>query len=1445
MKRSILIRRFFKLPAKGIQNKNSKNHKLFLGFKLVRLLVFGLLLFAGQTVFAASPGNVSGNLSLWLKADEGTFQVNDGTSAATTTGQSVKSWRDKALDVLASDNQYYGGGAAIDWPEYNLDSTNFNEGITFDGNYDNDFSDGLSLGSNHIFSTNAGMEIISVVSPDDAAPSGQTGGGGVIYDFGGQGTDNYLLSHNTAFTMFNTARDHDGGTTIPAPPFGTGPVLVSGRVDFGTIQYASHNGKDAASTAVTISQLTGVEIRESSTYLLDSLWGPPSIGRQSKGDRFSAADERIFFGDINEVIVYNNLLSDADRQKVYSYLALKYGITLDQSTAQDYVASDGTMMWEAATASGFNNDIFGVGRDDAAHLGQIKSKSENNADAVLTILAEGEATGDVNSSVGNGDVGDFVDIADLEFLTVANNDGGASWTATDAPNGLQILTRQWRAQETGEVGTLQLDFDVADADFNIPALLAATVYYFIYDSNDDGSLADETPIAMTNPVGNTWRISGLDLNDGVEFTLATADPTLVTVDDFRVEMAAVADLLSGAYFGIDDGSGPGGSGPDGGPALNAGLIEALSSLDPQSQVGVVRWETLAERGTEGFYVERKLDRKWMRINGEMLPGLITAPLGGEYFVVDTGVSAKESHRYRLIEQEVWGNQRMYGPWNIRLGQAERLAAATQESAQGESARASKNKEKGKNRKKQAALGAKGVEGDHWRKWRRLGDGYAGRARCAPPVENAVVTARKEKRRKKRTSVLSRAKQTTELDGVRLDVTEAALYRVGIDDLVQTTGRSASSWIKDLMKGRGMSALSSGGEARKYYYDEGEQALYFTGEPYRNRVTDRNVYQIGRGRGARMSVVAGSGPVAGAVGQFQDTVRFEKDNYFLTWIFRDPEADIGVWDFIQPPYVPSRDFTVMLADVMPGSGVLRAYIVGANDRAYGPDHRVTLSLNGEPLPGFVEFDGFNAAVVEAPFDSTLLSPDADGMSELRVTLHGEALNGASKSLVVLDSLEIEYPRGLRMRDGNLAVHSLDPGVATVEGLSGSDVRVVEAPGTANAKWREDLTVEAVGDGTWKVSFVAPEGGDFVVSAEPLTPGVEPDRGSSLTSKKNAAEYVIIAPRSLGSGAEALAEYRSGLFSTKVVWLQDIYDEFSFGRVDANAIGAFLDNTRARWGQAPEYVVLIGRGTLDHRDVLGRGESLIPLQMVVTPWGLGGSDRRYASDNSGELRHTLGRIAALTDDEVVAYVEKLRAYETQSGEMSWSWHGVLVADNADSAGDFPANTEILGDAIELYGYSTQRLYHPRDAVRELLLLGLGTGSYSYFNYDGHGARTRLGAENYLQVADVAGLGNGERLPVFAAFTCVVGDSSQPGTLSLADALVLQADGGAVAAFGPTALSLDIDAQKLNRHFIHALMGDGLGVGAAGRAALEAGRIDVLFPFMLDIYQTAGDPAVKIVH
>ena len=57
-------------------------------------------------------------------------------------------------------------------------------------------------------------------------------------------------------------------------------------------------------------------------------------------------DSQSWQGDISEVIFYETELSTVDSNKVESYLALKYGLTLSQATAQDYTASNGTKMWD-------------------------------------------------------------------------------------------------------------------------------------------------------------------------------------------------------------------------------------------------------------------------------------------------------------------------------------------------------------------------------------------------------------------------------------------------------------------------------------------------------------------------------------------------------------------------------------------------------------------------------------------------------------------------------------------------------------------------------------------------------------------------------------------------------------------------------------------------------------------------------------------------------------------------------------------------------------------------------------------------------------------------------------------------------------------------------------------------------------------------------------------
>ena len=228
----------------------------------------------------------------------------------------------------------------------------------------------------------------------------------------------------------------------------------------------------------------------------------------------SGSLDRDLNADISEIILYDATKTATELNRVYSYLGIKYGITIDQSTATDYIASDGTTkMWDATANSSYSFDIAGIGRDNSSDLNQKQSKSVN-ANSILTIgLNAIEATNETNTAT-------FA--SDKNFMVWGNNGGTENWTATDAPSNYEILSRQWHMQETGIVGDVKMQFDVADSDFDVPSLSTGTAYYLIYDSDDDGNLSNETPIALTNSSGDIWEtMANIDLDDGVEFTLAT------------------------------------------------------------------------------------------------------------------------------------------------------------------------------------------------------------------------------------------------------------------------------------------------------------------------------------------------------------------------------------------------------------------------------------------------------------------------------------------------------------------------------------------------------------------------------------------------------------------------------------------------------------------------------------------------------------------------------------------------------------------------------------------------------------------------------------------------------------------------------------------------------------------------------------------------------------
>ena len=433
------------------------------------------------------PGGVGSNLQIWLKWDAGTSTTTDGATLSTWNDQSGNGFNATAVTAPIYRNNA-------------TDSLNFNPVIDFNGTtqYMENLNDGAYTQS-----------YFMVIIPDNTIDGTVTGQVPVGFD-----CNSWTLSSGTCGLTF--AWTVLGSFTVALPDEVITHALGSSAnwraAQNWVASYSSGKpmlvvmNENAWATNTDIYE-KWVKVDSVTTNTYQSLWDADyTLGRSP-----DATYPFYYDGKIAEVINYSTRLSDSDRNKIEAYLSLKYGITLNDGT-QNYLASDGsTSIWSTTTAGSYTANIFGIWRDDVTQLSQIQSKSVNDW-AIITLEALWEWTNQSPS---------FVDIDDKEFLSISHENGSNAWSATDAPATYNVLARKWKAQETWNVGTLQLDFDVADSNFDVPALNAWTNYYFVYDTDIDGNLNDETPLSMTNVSGDTWRISGINLSHNQTFTLAT------------------------------------------------------------------------------------------------------------------------------------------------------------------------------------------------------------------------------------------------------------------------------------------------------------------------------------------------------------------------------------------------------------------------------------------------------------------------------------------------------------------------------------------------------------------------------------------------------------------------------------------------------------------------------------------------------------------------------------------------------------------------------------------------------------------------------------------------------------------------------------------------------------------------------------------------------------
>ncbi|WP_299130635.1 choice-of-anchor D domain-containing protein [uncultured Winogradskyella sp.] len=447
-----------------------------------------------------APGGINNNLDLWLKAD----MINGINENA--DGSAVAQWVDNAKGNNAEAMEV---GLEPSFRNNTTQNFNFNPVVDFSNDFNTsgvDLTYINNLGSRNVLTGSAGFnsgDIFVVIMPDptitntmlplDTFTSNDPGVDGeeTNQDVTGFGYGSFSQRFTNEYFGYCI-----GTSAAGPPPQGYGRADATGSVNYNQIgiinirHNAAVSGMDMYLNANTIGNITN-DAADFSTINDTRFW----LGR-------SQYFEGSFDGRIAEVITYSAANADGDltqaRNRIQSYLAIKYGITLGvNGTSQDYVDSDGRIIWDQSASVGYNYDIAGIGRDDDSELNQKQSSSVNNAvdglgpiEGVLTVgLTDIYNTNSENKNLNTDTLNekDYLvwgnNGADLELdppTTITVNMSAGISPALTTEVTFTRISRVWKFVETGaDVSTVKVRIPISAIRNVVPP---GDYYMFISDT---------------------------------------------------------------------------------------------------------------------------------------------------------------------------------------------------------------------------------------------------------------------------------------------------------------------------------------------------------------------------------------------------------------------------------------------------------------------------------------------------------------------------------------------------------------------------------------------------------------------------------------------------------------------------------------------------------------------------------------------------------------------------------------------------------------------------------------------------------------------------------------------------------------------------------------------------------------------------------------------------
>jgi hypothetical protein len=553
---------------------------------------------------------------------------------------------------------------------------------------------------------------------------------------------------------------------------------------------------------------------------------------------------------------------------------------------------------------------------------------------------------------------------------------------------------------------------------------------------------------------------------------------------------------------------------------------------------------------------------------------------------------------------------------------------------------------------------------------------------------------------------------------------------------------------------------------------------------------------------------------------------------------------------QPLNVSNPDLTAT------GTATLEFALQGALNPS-ASSHDVSVTFNGFPV-GIVSFGPLEHPVRTFAIPIAQLQSGNNSLTFTRTTI-------GPPDVSLVDYIKLTYPHKFVADANSLKFNLRGSQTLQVDGFVSPSVRLIDYTDPLNVSIRRaasetsalgyKITVprsETLGKAQ-RLMLALSQGQFDQPAALSLSQPSSLNLGVVSPTITSGADFLIIAHKSFIPSLAPLVNQRlaQGKIAA-VVDVDDIYDEFSYGFHGPQAIKDFISYTltSTNWVTKPHYIIFAGDATLDPRNYQGQGDlDFVPTKLVDATYNETSSDD-WLADTTGDpgggpdgiADVCIGRLPFANVTEANLMVSKIVNFVPPQPQTA-----MLVADDdqfniygfAETNDAFqsllPGSMTVLrlNRAPQPPGVPSQTV------VKADIVNGFNSGP-ALVNYSGHGNINVWSGGGIFLSEDALALTNGSRLPVVVVMDCLNGYFQDAGILSLSEAWMRAPNGGAVAAFASSGLTIAQGQHDMGHEFYSQLysgapmpLGDAIKIAKHSTFDIDVKRTWIFF----------GDPSLKI--